>query len=336
MTPPKLTFFCELDTLALETLFTNSTVIDDLVALQAALSLGIIDLSPQRAEIVRRLNQAGVPVIAWQLLPKEEGYWFNSGNAPQAKQRYANFKTWTAEQNLHWAGIGIDIEPDIRQAQKLIDHKWQFLTTLIKQQQDSQKLSQAQADYQALVAQMQADGYPVDSYLIPFIIDERQAGATLLQRLAGLVDVAVDREVLMLYSSYMRPHGPGILWNYAAEGQSAGLGNTGGGVDVGGLLDIPPLSWLELARDLRLARQWTDDIHIFCLEGCVAHGLLDQLKDFDWSETPAQPPHNAAQINLFRQIARALLWLSANPMLLLAGLIWLTWLATNRKRRRPK
>ena len=78
---PRLTFFCELEADALETLFADSSVIDNLVTLEASVSLGILDLSPGRAAVVRRLNEAGIPVIAWQLLPKEQGYWFNLGNA---------------------------------------------------------------------------------------------------------------------------------------------------------------------------------------------------------------------------------------------------------------
>lgn len=337
MTRPQLTFFCELDAMTLEALFSDPKVVTDLIDLQAAVSLGIIDLSPQRAEVVRRLNEAAVPVIAWQLLPQDEGYWFNTSNAPQARQRYAAFKAWTAAQNLQWAGIGIDIEPDIREIQKLLEQPWQLVPVLLKQLGNTEKLRQAQADYQSLVAQMQADGYQVDSYLIPFIIDERHVGATLLQRLAGLIDVIVDREVLMLYTSYARPRGQGILWSYAAQAQSVGVGNTGGGVGVGTLHGIPPLSWLELTQDLRLAQQWTDDIHIFCLEGCVANGLMDKLKTFDWSaETDVHPPENAAQINLYRQIFRTALWLSANPMLLVAGFVGLLWLVSSLKPNRRK
>ena len=57
----------------------------------------LVDLSPERAEVVRRLNAAGVPVIAWQLLPEEQGYWYNMSNAPSAAARYSAFRAWTAE-----------------------------------------------------------------------------------------------------------------------------------------------------------------------------------------------------------------------------------------------
>lgn len=82
MALPRITFFCELDPHPLQDLF-DQRLVNDLLDLHASLSLGIIDLSPQRAQVVQRLNQAGVPVIAWLLLPKDEGYWFNLDNAPR-------------------------------------------------------------------------------------------------------------------------------------------------------------------------------------------------------------------------------------------------------------
>lgn len=45
------------------------------------------------------------------------------------------------------------------------------------------------------------------NYHFRLIAEERQAGSTLLQRLA-LVNVTTDREVWMLYSSFLRALGP--------------------------------------------------------------------------------------------------------------------------------
>ena len=45
MTPPRLTFFCELDGEELEALFADPAVTEDLVALRAAVSLGLVDLA---------------------------------------------------------------------------------------------------------------------------------------------------------------------------------------------------------------------------------------------------------------------------------------------------
>jgi hypothetical protein len=78
----RLTFGCELQADELRDQFADPVVLDTVVELGAGVSLGLMDLSPRRAAMVRRLNEAGVPVSAWLLLPKEQGYWSNADNAP--------------------------------------------------------------------------------------------------------------------------------------------------------------------------------------------------------------------------------------------------------------
>jgi len=88
-------FFCELDAPELTALLTDGTVIAQLAALGAQISLGLRDLSAARAAAVRRLSAAGIPVITWQLLPAEQGYWYNLSNSHHAAARYAAFQAWT-------------------------------------------------------------------------------------------------------------------------------------------------------------------------------------------------------------------------------------------------
>ena len=323
---PELTFFCELEQEALQELFSDPGVIENFVALGASVSMGILDLSPERAEIVRQLNSAGIPLIGWLLLPKEEGYWFNLSNGPQAVARYMDFKVWTLENKLQWRGIGIDVEPDIREMEGLMQGRMAALYPIARRVLGSRALNDARATYWNLVYQMRMDGYRVDSYHFPFIIDERKAGASLLQRVAGLFDLPSDREVLMLYTSMIRPYGPGVLWSYAPEAESVGVGVTGGGVQMEGVGEIRPLDWVEFSRDLRLARRQTDDIHVFSLEGCVQQGFLERLGTFDWDGPVTLPLDQARKTNVVRKGLQGVLWVSAHPLLVLAGLFGLKWL----------
>ena len=73
-----------------------------------------------------------------------------------------------------------------------------------------------------------------------------------------------DRRVLMLYSSFFRPYGTAILCSYACGADSVAVGITGGGVEFPGI-NSAPLDWDEFSRDLRLARRFCDDIHVFSL-----------------------------------------------------------------------
>ena len=76
----------------------------------------------------------------------------------------------------------------------------------------------------------------------------------------------------MQYTSFMPTLGPGLLWSYGPEARALAVGTTGGGPDIPGHPQFSPLSWEELARDLRLARYWSDDLFIHSLEGCVWQG----------------------------------------------------------------
>lgn len=321
MQTPQLTFFCELPEEALQALFADGAVTTALVNLRATVSLGILDLSAGRADVVRRLNRAGVPVIAWQLLPEDEGYWFNLDNAPQATARYAAFKAWSAAHDLQWAGVGIDIEPDIRDVGRLAGGEWRVLGKILRRALDRERFEAARALYKALVEQMQADGYRVDSYHIPLVVDERRAGATLVQRLLGLVDIPTDREILMLYSSFLGRGGYAVLASYGPEAGGIAVGSTGGGVSVGGADAIPPLSWKAFSRDLRAAARWCEDIHIFSLEGCVRAGYLEKLPALDWAEPVTLPASQLRRVTLLRRIAYAALWVSAHPLVGVLALV---------------
>jgi hypothetical protein len=310
--PPRLTFFCELSADALTELFADGSVSTALRALSAGVSLGLVDLSDARADVVRQLNRAGIPVIAWQLLPQDEGYWFNQHNAAFAVARYDAFRAWSVQQRLAWDGIGVDVEPDMREIQRALANRWTLVPTVARRLLQPDTLRQANRDYTALVARMRADGYRVDSYVIKMILDERAVGSTLLQRITGLVDVPADREIPMLYTSFFGGRSAALLWSYGADAPAIAVGSTGGGVSVAGIDRIRPLSWEELSRDLRLAQQLTSDVHVFSLEGCVRQGYLERLKDFDWGAPVAIP--EAAKVNLIRFATRAFLWILARPI----------------------
>jgi hypothetical protein len=317
---PNLTFYSELEASPLEALFTKR-VIDDLRALNASLALGILDLSETRAGVVKRLNQAGVPVIAWLLLPKEQGYWFNLENATQAAARYAEFRAWSDEQGLLWDGVGLDIEPDINELAMFFNDRRQLAGRVARRLFSWRRFGARRGEYADLVGRIQADGYRVDSYQFPLIADERKARSTLLQRAAGLVDIPADREVWMLYSSLVRPYGPAMIASYALEAEAIGLGSTGGGVEQPGLPGPAALSWEELSRDLRLAWYWCTDLHIFSLEGCVQQGYLERLRSFTWDLPLIMPEAGMARVRNLRQALTSSLWLGSHFLLILLGLV---------------
>ncbi len=314
----EITFFCELRAEALKKLFEDRFVFDDLKTLNAGISLGILDMSPERANVVKKLNRMGIPVTAWLLLPEEQGYWFNLGNYAEATARYQAFKVWSEENQLEWAAVGIDIESDINEMKRFSDERIAVIKKALKRLRDTKAYRVAKNAYEALVERIHADGYLVESYHFPLIVDDREADSTVLQRVAGLVEIAVDREVLMLYSSFFRPHGQSILWSYAQKAQAIGIGNTGGGVQTGGLDNVPYLTWDEFATDLRLARRSGKPIYVFSLEGCVQQGFLPRLVTFNWQAEVDLPA--TALVTAGRSSLKGLLWAIERPLVVLAGL----------------
>ena len=328
MQPPRLTFACELDPARLTALFADPAVIADLQALGAHVALALADLSDERAAVVQQLNRAGVPVVAIPLLSLEEGYYFTPDNTTRAAARYDEWRAWAARHGLVWEGVGLDIEPEAAFYLQLMDNPWGLPARLLPRLRDRERPGRARTAYTALVERIRADGYRVENYQFPLIADERWAHSTLLQRLMGLVDVHTDREVWMLYSSVMPGSlGPALLWIYGPEGQAIAVGTTGGGPDIPGHPQVRAFDWAALARDLRLARRWSDDLYIHSLEGCVQQGILGRLRSFDW-EPAVTPPRMAWLAASLRGMLRGLLWGSAHPRQVLALALISAWLVS--------
>jgi hypothetical protein len=115
----------------------------------------------------------------------------------------------------------------------------------------------------------------------------------------------------MLYSSFARPNGAGLLASYSPGAQAIALGVTGGGVDSG--IEIPPpLTWEEFSRDLKLAWNWCDDLYVFSLEGCKQQGFLERLIDFEWDYPILLPETSMNRVNGLRWTLRIALWASAH------------------------
>jgi hypothetical protein len=305
---PHLNFFCELETPELEATLADGKVLQVLQKLGAGVCLSTTDFSPQKAALVKRFEQAGIPIKAWLLLPREDGYWSNLDNFDATRARYVAFKKWTVEYGLSWEAVGLDIEPDIRMVQAFFEKQWRGISTALFKSFAFSRWSNANRGYIQLVENIRADGFVLETYQLPLIVDDRMAHTTFIQRLLGILNLSSDREVLMLYSSFLRPWGSGLIWSYGKEGNPIAVGSTGGGVELPGPFD-EPLTWDELQRDLRLAWHWSDEIFIFSLEGCVQQGYLSKLVTFEWDHIILEPGSRAARVDHWRMSLRFTLWL---------------------------
>lgn len=301
MRPPRLGFFVELDEDDFVALVARQDVRVALRRLGAGVTVGLKDLGARRARAMHALTAAGVPVGAWLLLPERDGYFATYDNVDLVAERLAAFRRWHQEHRLGLASVGLDFEPDLRELRAFFRSPLATLGGWARRARDAERWQRARAGYQALVDELRGDGWQVEAYQFPFLLDDRAGGGTRLQRLAGALDVTVDREVLMAYSSLLGPLGPGLVASWAAQARCLGVGSTGGGVDP-----LPKLSWEALERDLLVAARHCAEVRIFSLEGCVEHGHLERLLHLDWSRNADVSPLQRAGAFATRRLARLL------------------------------
>ncbi len=323
MNRPNLTFYCELEPEALSHLFADGKVITSLIKMKANLSLGLLDFSAKRAEVVKKLIRAGIPVTAWILLPKEQGYWTSLDTIKETASRYQEFKIWSAKNKLNFAAIGLDIEPPLETVTALGSAPLSQTPNLLRRLLSGDAYQEYEGITYTLIQKMRADGYAVETYQFPTVIDERAAKSNVLAKTLGLTTLSADREVLMLYSSFFPNYSDAILWSYVQQAQAVGVGSTGGGVELEGMPGLKTLRWIDLKRDLLLAAQRVDHLYIFSLEGCVENNFMHRLLDLNW-DTPIVPPARpAAGITLVRKTGQGLLWALSHPIECFCGIVFL-------------
>lgn len=333
-TPPQLGFACcDQGIGPMQAMMSNSDVIADLKDLHAEVAVPTEDFSPERAEVVRQLNQDGIPVIAWLVLSKTDGVYLNADNAPQAAARVAAFEKWTNENGLKWEAVGLDIEPNFNEFAAFKGRRLRLILTLLERSLNFRRAARARREYTELIRQIQAPGYPVQTYLMPYVPAERSVHSALPDRMLGTVEVRGNEEYLMLYTSNARAVGAGMIWSLGPHAQGIAVGVTDGDGKPGS--GTGPLDWDEFSRDLIVASHFTDHIGIYNLEGCVKQGFLPRLKAMDWSQSVIIPEASVKRAERVGLLSRSVLWIASNLLyLLLAVAILIGWRWGVRKRKR--
>jgi len=335
-TPPQLAFACcDRGIAPMQALFADHDVVAALKELHAQVGLAVADFSPQRAQVVRFLNQQQIPVIAGVTLQTKDGPYFNADDVAEAPAQIAAFENWTRENGLSWTAVGLDIEPNFSELAALRKHPWRLFTTLLSNSFDGKRIARAQEAYSALIRQMQAQGYPVETYTMPYAPLERKLHTALLDRLLGTVEVAGNENDVMIYTSFARPVGSAIIADLGPYSQGIIVGVTDGLTPAGS--GFGPLDWEEFSSDLIVASHFAHHIGVYNLEGCVRRGYLARLEQMNWGATVVIPPASASRARRHVLIFCAALLVGANLpylaaalLLLVAGIVW------RRARRRSR
>lgn len=308
---PHLEFACCEQSIAeTQALFADPAATSALHSLDATVALALPDFSAQRASVVRRLNEKGIPTVAWILLPRDEGMYLNADNAPAAAARVAAFEQWTREEHLRWIAVGLDIEPSFEKLAALRSHRWRLIGVLAEPSLEGNRMRRAQRAYARLVEQIQERGYAVQTYQMPYVPAERSVNSSLPDRLLGTVKVRGNENYPMLYTSMARPVGAAMIWELGRHAQGIALGSTEGP----GALD-----WSQFSRDLIVASHFTREIGVYDLEGCVQQGFLPRLETMNWSETVVIPASSVWRAEWIGWLVRAGLWTASNLLWLAAA-----------------
>jgi len=287
---PNLTYFVELAGEKLRELLARPGVLGGLRRSHAACSVAMLDLDEARVEALRTLQDSGVPLTAWLVLGEREGYWLTADNVALVGERYRQVRDWLRGAGIAVQAVGLDLEPPHDDARAIVEQGRAAMRRMLGARRSKEELERAGQACAALVAEIRGDGYRVEAYQFPVMLDERRAGSTLLQRTLGVIDVAADREVLMLYESLLPPlFGEPLIDTYGPEAQAIALGVTGGGVAfLRQIVEGRRLTLERLLLGLRRARRYTPHLYVFSLEGCVEAGYFDALCDADLC-APAAP-----------------------------------------------
>ena len=241
---PTISFFNEQEGKDLQILFSDTTLIPSLQRMNTQIRMGMLDLSPQRVAVLQQLNEAKIPVIAWLLLPKEEGYWFHSGNAERAFERYQEVKKWAQNNDIQFDGIGIDIEFDFTEIDLVKNNKLKFLQRAFARLYKKEEFLAAKEKYEKLINTIRKDSFTIESYYIPFFRKESEKGRTALQQATRFMDLETDKDIPMIYTSFIgNPYGMLTVLATEENLKYVAIGSTGGGIDP----TLPRMSWEDLA-----------------------------------------------------------------------------------------
>ena len=277
--PQGLTYFTELPGAELGALLSRPGLLRLLRRSGAAVSMAMLDLGAERRDVVASLNEHQVPVTAWLVLDKEDGYWLTADNAEQGRRQYCRVRDWAWQQGLSIEAVGLDIEIPLDDSVALMKEGSRAFWRLVRRRRSVEEVKRAAGQYAELLGDMSADGFRTETYQYFMILDDRLARSTFLQRVLGIVDLSPDREVLMLYRSIM----PGLLGEllvdvFGPEAGGIGVGITGGGVEqLKEFFQRHELDLSQLLVELRRARRHTEHLYVFSLEGCVDGGFLRAL-----------------------------------------------------------
>lgn len=275
-----ISFFSEIQGYRLLELL-NDNNIEQLKRLNASIRMGITDVSDSRAKVVQRLNEAGIPVTAWLLLPKKDGYWLNASKGEKASKRYREFSTWTKNNKLKWERIGFSFEPEAYDSKitsrSYVSIAQVFFKRLLKN--NSQEL--AKSEYPAVLGSIKNDGYRIETYISPYEYDANVTECNSWYNINGTFLPPSHEEIPIFFNHYgasdkhaLAQH---IVYGRQNHAKTVLIGSMNPNKPLSKIENAHPLNLEQIYHHLQVAQPRGVNIAIYGLEGAIKQGILEKL-----------------------------------------------------------
>lgn len=227
--------------------------------------------------LVRKANSLGIPVVAWVVIPYDQGYWAYQGNAQANFDAVKSWAAWQRANRLRFESVVLDQEFSWQNLKAYVplvtDKDPQKFAAWMEGHIDPEAQCAALSTYRDLISWGHGQGIRVDAAVAPMVTDDLADGDIALQNALQISATSrYDRMYLMAYRSAVSQAGfdpgqPYIAGHYAAMRQYFGAA---GEVSLGIPGHAPYDSLTPLADDIRLlAGLGARAIPIFSLEEMV-------------------------------------------------------------------
>jgi hypothetical protein len=281
------------------------------------LSLGSARLGdPEIARLTRRAAELGVPVRAWLLLPRADGYWIGETNAERFVLALERLCEWRRRPGGPvFDAVSVDLEPAydyseaLRTAKKSRPVAW---LRLLASHVDPGRFEAARDLLARGVDRTRAAGLPVHAVTYPLLLDQPEGELALEDALdTPVTDIDWDELSVMVYQTAFAQQlglwlGPDLVRSYALAcvrrfGDRAGLdlgviGSLGLGLEPGDRYPTPAALQADVAAALSagipLAR-----IRVYGLAGAIeAGGISRWLELGDLAPRVPEPSREVAGV----------------------------------------
>ncbi|GAA4820226.1 hypothetical protein GCM10023331_00740 [Algivirga pacifica] len=327
-TAVKIGFITEQSGSKLLQLLTPETL-EELKRLNASVKISIQDLSVDKAEAVKVLQQNNIPVTAWILFPSSMQYWINADNLYSEQetshiiQRYRDFQRWTSKHNLKWERIAFSITPydsDRKVASSSTLNQTKVIWKRLLKNNAQEKANQLMAPIYQLIKQ---DGYAIDAFASPYELLAQDVASEGWHNLNHTFTVENARSIPLFFNHFTNNEQRTVALHvvYAQDHPAIAIGSLNNSKPLSEYKNRSPLSLASIHQHFHYAREMNKEVWIYGLKGAVQKNLLSRIDPFESAHHQRLDQDLAKRVNREGSNAKLIFQMMHYPKLILALLV---------------